>query len=203
MDQNRIPHAALSQWQIEGIGSYQIISIAENSQKLFEEMKESIISGMDMLIDEHYEDIHFANLDALYEQFVGDDFPEDGWYAEDVRDLLNKFIQEQSLYLKEFPDSPTMLGTWYGLVRWLNESWDVSYDDYLWIPVEGPLVKVVHGLIEFFGPPIPGQKIISFEEGKWIIELKHIVNTDTWWTKPEMIRTVNKLIDEFNKRYEF
>jgi len=166
-------------------------------------MKSSIISDMNLLIDQHYEDITCSGLEDLYEAFVGDDFPGDDWGAEDVRGLLTELIQEQSSYLKEFPDSPTILGKWYDLVKWLNESWDVSYDDYLRIPVEGPLVKVVHGLIEFFGPPIPGQKIISFEEGRWITELKQIVNTDTWWTKPEMLRTVKKLFHEFNERYQF
>jgi hypothetical protein len=195
-------HAALYQWQIESIGFYQTISIAKNSQELFEEMKDLIISDMNLLIDEHYEDINCSDLEGLYEAFVGDDFPGEDWCAEDVRDLLTELIQEQSVYLKGFPESPTMLGKWYDLIVWLNEFWDVYYADYLSIPVEGPLVNFVPGLIEFFGQPIPGQRIIEFEEGRWIIHLKHIMNTDTWWDKPEMLREVRRLFYEFNERHE-
>ena len=203
MDQNRAPHAALSQWQIESIGFRDTIYVAKNSQELFEQMKSSIISDMDLLIDHHYEAINCASLENVYEAFVGDDLPEDGWGAEDIRKLITKSIQEQSAHLQEFPDSPTILGRWYDIVEWINEWWDVWYDDYLRIPAEGSLVTFVHDVIDFFGPPMPRHKVIDFEEGKWIIELKHIVRSDRWWDNLEMLRAVRKLFHEFNKRYEF
>lgn len=204
MDQNQTPYAALSQWQIEDIGFHDTIFVAKNSQELFEQMRGGIISDMDALIDHRYEDINCSELETLYEQFVGDDYPADGWIAEDVRELLAELLQKQRLYLKEFPNSPTILGQWYDLVEWMNEScWDVSYDDYLRIPVEGNIVKFVNGLIDFYSPPMPGPKLIDFQEGKWLIKLKHIVSSDRWWAKSEILRKLNRLTDEFNERYQF
>jgi hypothetical protein len=203
MDRNPMAHAALLQWQVESLGFYQTIFIRKNAQELFEEMKTSIISDMDLLINEHYEDINCSSLEDLYEAFIGDDFPGDDWGVEDVRRLLMELMGKQSASLRGFPDSPTILGQWYDLVAWLNNSWDGSYDDYLSIPVEGPLVKVVKGLVEFFAPPLPGQKLIDFKEASWIIALRHIASADTWSTNPEMLLALKKLFYEFNERYQF
>jgi len=203
MDQKHIPQAALLQWQIEDVGFYDQVYFAKNSHELFEQMRTGIISGMDVLIDHHYEDINYCELETLYESFVGDDYPTDGWGAENVTELLNELLQKQRLYLKEFPNSPTILGEWYDLVEWINECWDEHDHDYLYIPVEGNIVKFVNELIDFFTSPIIGPKLIDFQEGKWLIRLKHIISSDRWWGNSKLLRRLNSLFEEFNERYQF
>lgn len=203
MNQNEIPYAALLQWQIEGIGFYNQIYFAKNSQELFEQMKDGVISGMDVLIDHHYEDINCSELGVLYESFLGDDYPTDGWHAEDVRKLLAELLQKQRLYLKEFPNTPTILGQWYDLIEWINEVCDISYVDYLRIPIEGNIVKFVDGLIDFFSSPIQNSKLINFQNGKWLIRLKHTIGSDRWWSNSQLLHGLNVLFNEFNERYQF
>ena len=193
-------HAVLLEWSAFYIGDECSISIAPDSSALFEQIKDNIIGAMDILIDQHYDEIYFSDLNVIYEGFVDEDNPcPEDFGTDDVRELLVQLIQEQSANLKKNPSALTIKGPWYDLIEYLN---DEMHGDHCYISSEGRLPLFSSELIEWIKAMMPNPDIISIQEGRWICTLRNIFDDDQWWERTDM-KNLGQVINEFNDRYKF
>jgi hypothetical protein len=218
--------AVLIEWYLEELGDNRSIYVAKDSVKLFNKIKESIFSHIDLVLDFHWEYIddadlweYFNDLDRyeVNSMFCDAPYPEDDWTQEDLRLLLKYLMEKRQNELVNNPDDKSILGEWNNLIEWINGNFTYDRDDGVFIPIEGNLIKFVNELLknELIGFRF---KIDQFHRrggftskagldqiAQWIGWLATLTDEERWnkWNERQSYKLMLNLIDEFNEMYGF
>lgn len=194
-------HAAVLHWRMYGVGSNAQIYLVRDTYTLFQQMKDSLLSYANLLIDDHWEEIACSDLECLFEQFSeGDRTPPEDFGTSNVRDLLAGFLNLRSRQLKHHPQDRSIHGEWFQLLEWLNDIW--GPEDFIQIPFEGRIPLFLRWMPAYLDSLTLSPKLAQIQEGQWIKTLKDIIVSDRWRTREGFSR-LTALVDEFNDRYGF
>jgi len=189
-------------WQIEAVGNVEHIYIAENPYFLLCDLKPAMISYMDNIFDEHWEDINCSDLEDLHEQF-GDEEYQGEWGASNVKELIVNLLDDKLIELERIRSEKSFLGDWYALLNDVQEFWTWQDNDYLYIPVEGQTKEFAEQLSKDLEFSYTKHGAIRLSDSRWLVHLRRLVSRPSWWKDQESLRRLRRLIDEFNDNCMF